>query len=770
MTQPASQASHFEPYIKASESISEMTLRAVFMGALLGILFAASSVYLALKVGMTVSASIPVAVLSITLFRLFTRATILENNIVQTTGSAGESIAAGVAFTMPAILLMGYDLRATWVLTISLLGGVLGVLMMIPLRRGLIVEEHGHLTYPEGTACADVLIVGEQGGTNAKMVFAGFFVAAIYKFLYAGLRLWKEVPERLFKIYQGGSFSGEISPELLGVGYIIGPGVACVMMAGGILSYLVLIPAIKIFGAGLSAPMFPASDLICAMAPDDIRYNYVLYIGAGAVAAAGIMSMAGSLPTIFKAFSSSLKNLTAGRSAHPEALRTEHDLSLNVVLFGSIALILAMMAVPSLHVNLLAAVLIVLFGFFFVTVSSRITGEIGSSSNPISGMTVATLLMTCLIFVLIGWTGIDYRVMALSIGAIVCIAASNGGTTSQDLKTGFLVGATPRNQQLSLMVGVVTSALVIGWTLLFLNNSYTTTVPVDYPAFSVRDISAKQDNGPDGKKYHVAYLHDPGTGVPVGKYLCDDKGVLAFRVDPGIAGTAPRKYKEASFAGVVLPVAGAPAALGPDRASYVRVSVAQGKAGALEVSVPDGVYLADAKGAIRFEERPVVKFGAPQARLMNMIIDGILTRKLPWGFVLLGVFIALVMKLCNVSPLPFAVGVYLPLSTSTPVFIGGAIRWWLERKHRLSEAEAEFSPGVLFSSGYIAGGALCGLLVAGLAGAGLDEKINLSGKLGSLAESNLWACAMFGLLALILLGVALKAQKDEASKKAGFLI
>ena len=748
MSEPAASPAHFEPYIPASKSVSEMTLRAVVLGAALGILFAASSVYLALKVGMTVSASIPVAVLSITLFRLFTRATILENNIVQTTGSAGESIAAGVAFTMPAILLMGYDLRAGWVLTIALLGGVLGVLMMIPLRRGLIVEEHGRLAYPEGTACADVLIVGEQGGTNAKMVFAGFFVAAIYKFLYAGLRLWKEVPERLFKIYKGGSFSGEISPELLGVGYIIGPRVACVMMAGGILSYLVLIPAIKIFGAGLSAPMFPAADLIANMNPEDVRYNYVLYIGAGAVAAAGIMSMVGSLPTIFKAFSSSLKNLTAGRSSRPAVLRTERDLSLNVVLFGSIGLVLAMMAVPGLHVNALAAVLIVVFGFFFVTVSSRITGEIGSSSNPISGMTVATLLMTCLIFVLIGWTGIDYRVMALSIGAIVCIAASNGGTTSQDLKTGFLVGATPRNQQLSLMVGVVTSALVIGWTLLFLNNSYTTTVPVDYPAFTAQELSSGRVAGPDGKEYRAAYLHDPGTGVPVGKYLCDDAGKLLYRVDPGIAGTAPKKYKEASLA-AVLAVKGAPMTMGSDRRLYARVE----SAGA--------VYLADASGAVKYEERPVVKFGAPQARLMNMIIDGILTRKLPWGFVLLGVFIAVVMKLCNVSPLPFAVGVYLPISTSTPIFVGGVIRWWLDRKHRLSEAEAEFSPGVLFSSGYIAGGALCGLLVAGIAGAGLDEKINLSERLGALAQSNLWACAMFAALASILLVVALKAQSRE---------
>ncbi len=761
----------FQPYVAAEKSPRELTLRAVVLGAALGILFAASSVYLALKVGMTVSASIPVAVLSITLFRLFTRATILENNIVQTTGSAGESIAAGVVFTMPAILLMGYDLRAAWVLTIALLGGVLGVLMMIPLRRGLIVEEHGTLVYPEGTACADVLIVGEQGGTNAKMVFAGLGVGALYKFLYAGLKLWREVPERLFSGYKGASISGELSPELLGVGYIIGPRVAATMMAGGVLSYLVLIPAIKIFGAGLTSPMFPASDLIANMTPRDIRNSYVLYIGAGAVAAAGIMSMVTSLPTIFKAFRGGLKNLAAGRAgaAQPQVLRTEKDLSLNVVLFGSLALVAAMVLIPGLHVSVLSAVLIVVFGFFFVTVSSRITGEIGSSSNPISGMTVATLLMTCLIFVLIGWTGIGYRVMALSVGAIVCIAASNGGTTSQDLKTGFLVGATPRLQQISLMAGVVTSALVIGWTLLLLNRSYTTMVPVDYPGFTATEFAAERLEGSDGRSYKVAYLHDPGAGVPVGKYLADDAGKLAFRVDPGIAGTAPKRFKTETHPGVALPLEVGGPAVGPDRQTYTRVAVMKGKAGEKEVSLPDGVYLVDAAGAVKFLEQPVTKFDAPQARLMNMIIDGILTRKLPWGFVLLGVFIAVVMKLCGVSPLPFAVGAYLPVSTSTPIFVGGLIRWWIDRKTRTGGMEAEFSPGVLLSSGYIAGGALCGLLVAGLTGAGLDEALNLperaGGFLKELAEGNLLSCVMFGVLAAILLVAALRAQAAEAGKK-----
>jgi putative OPT family oligopeptide transporter len=751
---------HHDPYIPADKIIPELTFRAVTLGAFLGILFAASSVYLALKVGMTVSASIPVAVLSITLFRLFTRATILENNIVQTCGSSGESIAAGVVFTMPAILLMGYDLKISWVLIIALLGGVLGVLMMIPLRRGLIVEEHGKLAYPEGTACAQVLIVGEQGGTRAKMVFAGFFIGVIYKFLYAGMKLWKEVPEKIFTFYKGGSFSGELSPELLGVGYIIGPRVAGVMMAGGVLSYLVLIPAIKIFGEGLASPMFPATDLIATMTPKEIRSAYVLYIGAGAVAAAGIMSMVASLPTIFKAFQSSLKNLTAGAHA-PQVLRTEKDLSLNVVLFGSLALVLTMVFIPSLHVGPLSAVLIVLFGFFFVTVSARITGEIGSSSNPISGMTVATLLMTCLIFVVLGWTGIDYRVMALSIGAIVCIAASNGGVTSQDLKTGFLVGATPRNQQISLMVGVITSAIFIGGTLMLLNNTYTTQVPVDYPAFTATAISQETVTGLDDLAHPVTYLHDPGAGVPVGKYLVDGGGKLLYRVDPGIAGTSPKRYKKVSFpAGTVPPGIGA-VVLGPDRTPSQRVVVSKGTAAGQGVKLPDGTFFADASGAVRFEEVAITKFDAPQARLMNMIIDGILTRKLPWAFVLLGVFIAVVMKLCGVSPLPFAVGAYLPISTSTPIFVGGLIRMLVDRKRHEEGPEAEFSPGTLLSSGYIAGGALCGLLVAGLTGAGWDEKLDLSANLGALAQSNLLPCLMFGIIGGVLLFVGTRKQAAE---------
>lgn len=750
----------FKPFIGPEEKVKELTFKAVTLGAILGILFAASSVYLALKVGMTVSASIPIAVLSITLFRIFGRATILENNIVQTTGSAGESIAAGVVFTMPAILLMGYDLKAYWVLTIAILGGVLGVLMMIPLRRSLIVEEHGKLMYPEGTACAQVLIVGEQGGTKAKMVFTGFFIGAIYKFLYAGMRLWKEVPEKIFTFYKGGSISGELSPELLGVGYIIGPRVASLMMSGGVLSYLVLIPAIKIFGSNLKEPLFPATDLIENMSPRDIRSNYLLYIGAGAVAAAGIMSMIQSLPTIIKAFKASLKKLSFKKRADDdEILRTERDLSLNIVLFGSLLLVISMMLIPGLKVNFLSAILIIIFGFFFVTVSSRITGEIGSSSNPISGMTVATLLMTCLIFVLLGLTGIDHRVMALSIGAIVCIAASNGGTTSQDLKTGFLVGATPKYQQISLMIGVITSALVIGFTLLLLNKAYTTYEPVFYPSFkNVSEFNGKT-LGPDGKEYKVVFIHDEKFGIRVGKYLQDDNGNLVFREDFGIAGSYPKKFKRIEGIKLDLPLENYPIQKGPDLNDYHRIMVISKKCGEKEINLPDGGYLVDREGNVVYLEQPVSKFEAPQPRLMNLIIDGILTRKLPWSFVLIGVFIAIFMRLAGVSPLPFAVGVYLPVSTSTPIFIGGIVRYLVDKLKGTGEGiEAEFSPGVLLSSGYIAGGALCGLLVAGLSGAGLDEKLDFSHYLGKLAEGNLFSCFMFLILSLILFYIGLKAK------------
>jgi putative OPT family oligopeptide transporter len=698
--------SEFKPFVPPDQHPREFTFRAIALGAVLGIIFAASSVYLALKVGMTVSASIPIAVLSITLFRIFGKATILENNIVQTTGSAGESIAFGVATTMPVFLLIGMEMELLSILWMALLGGLLGVLMMIPLRQGLIVKEHGKLMYPEGTACADVLIVGEQGGTNAKTVFMGFGLGALYKLFNVGFKFWAEIPTRMLNFFKGASVSAEVTPELLGVGYIIGPKVSANMMAGGSLAYLILIPAIKIFGENIDTIMFPATTLIRDMSPNEVRNAYILYIGAGAVATGGIISLIKSFPTIVSAFRRGFRTFIDSRKgADTRAVipRTEQDLPLWMVVFGSIGLVLAIWLAPVLHINAISAVLIVLFGFFFVTVSSRITGEIGSSSNPISGMTVATLLITCLLFLAVGWTGVSYRAMALCTAAIVCIAASNGGTISQDLKTGYLVGATPKYQQISIGIGVITSALIIGWIVIALNDAYTTVVPRQYADYqAVVPSDAPTMVAPDGNSYRVHYVQEQTGNIIAGKYLVDDSNRISYLVDPGIAGT---------------------------------------------VNEIDG--------------KPVTKLDSPKARLFSLIIDGILTQKLPWGLVLIGVFLALVMELVGVSSLPFAVGLYLPLSSSAPIMAGGVVRAIVGKRRKSNAAEAEFSPGVLLSSGFIAGAAIMGVALAGITGAGWDKYINFSSWFGHLSETDWFAIIPFGALMYFLYRVGVKENNRK---------
>src|SRR5438477_11195479 len=496
----------FRPYIPASVKLRELTILPLIIGTLLGMVFGASSLYLVLKVGLTVSASIPVAVISITLFRVLSKlglkdATILENNIVQTAGSAGESIAFGVGVTMPAIMILGLDLEVTRVMLVAVLGGLLGILMMIPLRRALIVAQHGYLKYPEGTACAEVLKAGasdesraaaaeaakgtglvDEATTGGKTIIAGFGIGFIYYAIEQIWKTWKEYPTKVFgKPFEAGSLSIENNPALLGVGYIIGPRISSIMVGGGVLSYLVLIPAIKYFGAGWSVPLAPeTAHLIKDMSVSQIQKAYVLYIGAGAVAAGGIISLVRSLPVIWGGLKGGLADLRRTRAATAGAPRTDQDLSMKFVLGGIGFLLLAIMIAPQLNLrgNILGALLIVAFGFLFVTVSSRLTGEIGSSSNPISGMTVATLLLTCLVFLIIGWTAPPYFVTALSIGGIVCIAASNGGTTSQDLKTGFLVGSTPRAQQIAILFGALASAIVLGPILLAMNQSGTVYVQV----------------------------------------------------------------------------------------------------------------------------------------------------------------------------------------------------------------------------------------------------------------------------------------------------
>src|SRR5580700_1234126 len=497
MEPPAAPKPKFEPFILPQTVMREFTVRAVITGTVLGILFGASSLYLVLKVGLTVSASIPVAVISLALFRMLSKvgfrdATILENNITQTAGSAGESLAFGVGVTMPALMILGFDPDVTAVLLVSVLGGLLGILIMIPLRRALIVKEHGILKYPEGTACAAVLTAGASAADRAqaspgavaemraaeaaglgkapgaRAIFSGLGVGIVYNVLNRVTRLWKDTPEKVFGApFNGASVSAEISPELLGIGYIIGPRIAALMCGGGVLSYLVLIPMIKFFGEHIQGPLAPGKIPIADMEPDQVRGAYILYIGSGAVAAGGIISLFRSLPTIWHGLKEGLRDVglfKAEAVAEGPVSRTDRDLSMKFVGIGIILLMGSIIAAPTLlnagfGTKLLGAFLIVLFGFLFVTVSSRLTGEIGSSSNPISGMTVATLLLTCLVFLIVGWTGPHYFVTALSIGGIVCIAASNGGTTSQDLKTGFLIGATPKYQQIAIMIGAALSAL-----------------------------------------------------------------------------------------------------------------------------------------------------------------------------------------------------------------------------------------------------------------------------------------------------------------------
>src|ERR1043166_68277 len=572
-----------EPYISPETSLPEFTPRALILGTLLGLIFGASSLYLVLKVGLTVSASLPVAVISITLFRLFSRlgardATILEHNVVQTAGSAGESIAFGVGVTMPAILILGFDLEITRVLLVAVLGGLLGILMMIPLRRALIVAQHGVLKYPEGTACAEVLKAGASAesraaasseakreqeklgpGTSAKTIFTGFGFALAYKTAMVAFRAWKEVPEKIFGApFRTASLSVEISPELLGVGYIIGPRIAAIMCAGGVLAYLVLIPMISYFGQSLAAPLAPeTTTLIRDMSPSAIRHAHVLYIGAGAVAAGGLISVGRSLPTIWRGMQGGLRDFNAQAVVGaPVTVRTDRDLSMRTVLIGILALVLAIAFASPLYIGgtppaarLAAAAPLVGFCFLFVTVSSRLTGEIGSSSNPISGMTVATLLLTCLTFVILGWTGSNYFVTALSIGAIVCIAASNGGSTSQGLNAGFLVGSPPRSQQIAILIGALVSALALGPILLKLNSAGSVYVPVGTTAqglstggvqpgerVDVKTLTRRERiegtlaTGPaDSKEYLVWHRQDP-SGGNAEKYLVDDSGTPAYFV------------------------------------------------------------------------------------------------------------------------------------------------------------------------------------------------------------------------------------------------
>jgi putative OPT family oligopeptide transporter len=679
-----------QPYVSDSATIPEFTLQAVLAGALLGIVFGASSLYLVLRVGLTVSASIPVAVLSITLFRAFSKifgfrpATILENNITQTAGSAGESIAFGVGVTMPALMLLGFEMDVVRVLVVSVLGGLLGILMMIPLRRAFIVNMHGRpgepntLLYPEGTACAEVLISGEKGGTSGLTVFIGFGIAFLVKFVIEGmtlLRLTVNIPLKFFN--RVAVIATDMASELLGVGYVIGVRVASIMMAGAVIGNLVIVPAIATFGDQVATAIAPGTKPISAMDLGDIQKNYLRFIGAGCVTAAGIISMIRTLPLVLRSFGSSLGSLR-GASGPSRIARTDRDLSGKAVLVGSAGLLalLAVFLVQQLNVagvsdsivkGILGAGLVLIFGFLFVTVSSRLTGEIGSSSNPISGMTVATLALTCLIFLTLHMTSPVESVVALSIGGVVCIAASNGGTTSQDLKTGFLVGATPIYQQWAILIGAISSALVIGYILLVFNQAGTVYSRKDVPkiTLSERDYDALTERQIfEGKEYRIWRPQDVKDVQP-GKYLVDENRQPAVLEDPAITGRLKQR----------------------DDGSDVKM-----------------------------------KFAAPKTQVIGIIINGVLQQKLNWGLILIGAMLSIGLELCGVGSLAFAVGVYIPMEYTTPIFLGGIMRYAVERltpkpaspaqDEASAIAESETGPGVLLSSGYIAGGTLAGVVIA----------------------------------------------------------
>jgi putative OPT family oligopeptide transporter len=626
-----------------------------------GLVFGAVTVYVGLRAGLTVSASIPIAVLSISLLRALGKATILENNIVQTTGSAGESVAGGVIFTLPALIFLGFPLEYSRIFLLALIGGWLGVLFMIPLRRQLIVKEHGNLAYPEGTACADVLVAGEKGGSFASRVFWGLGLGSVYTLLQNSnaFAILREEPRYNPSWLPGASPRATITSEYLGVGYIIGPRVAGVIFAGGVFSWMVLMPAIKFFGGQVPGAIYPGTVPIADMTPDLIWRTYIRPIGAGAVAAAGLITLVKTLPTIWAALTAGAADLRRREGgAAPAAGRTARDLGMSVVLGGSAAIVvmvfalLTFMPVPGAPTgagaNLLASILVVIFGYLFVTVSSRIVGLIGTSANPISGMAIATLMATCGLFLVMGWTHQAYAALAISIGGIVCIAAANAGNTSQDLKTGFLVGATPSAQQLGLFLGVLTSAVVIGLTLMGMNEGLQRFEKVDFTL----DVNSPPDGVAienrafkhDGRSYALANVIGSRT-IPPGKYLVN------------------------------------------------------GETGRAEVQWIQG---------IGSEKAP-----APQAQLMSTVINGILTRKLPWGLVFMGVFLVIAVELLGIRSLSFAVGSYLSIGTTAAIFTGGLVRWLVERKEPSHKGEDETGPGALFASGLIAAGGIVGLLAIG---------------------------------------------------------
>ena len=634
----------FKPYVPADKIMPEITVKSVLIGILLAALFGAANAYLGLRVGMTVSASIPAAVIAMGIMKVIMKKdSILASNMVQTIGSAGESVAAGAIFTLPALFLWAKEGKMdkpdlVEIMLIAIIGGLLGVFFMVPLRNALIVKEHGVLPYPEGTACSEVLMAGQEGGANASTVFAGMGIGAFFKFIIDGIKL---VPSQVSLSVKG--FAGEIGtqiyPAVMSVGYICGPRISSYMFSGGVLAWMVLIPIIVLFGA--EATLYPGTQSIGAIfaaeGASGIWDNYIRYIGAGALAAGGIISLVKSLPLIVRTFRDAIKSMKNGAST--DTSRTAKDLSMKVILISILVLTIAIWLIPAIPVTLVGAIIIVIFGFFFATVSSRMVGLVGSSNNPVSGMAIATLLVSTLVLKLTGDAGMHGMQGAIAIGSIICIIAAISGDTSQDLKTGYLLGATPMKQQIGEIIGVIISGLTIGGAL---------------------------------------YLFDRAWG----------------------------------FGSETL--------------------------------------------------------GAPQATLMKMIVEGVMENNLPWGLIIIGVFIAVVVELIGIPVLPFAIGVYLPVHLNACIMVGGLIRLAFDKmKKDKEEKDAIVNNGVLCCSGMIAGEGLVGVLLAIFAIVGIDKKIDLSSKLGLPAMvSNIASIAVFALLILCLLKMSLwKKRKVNSQDK-----
>ena len=624
---------NFKPYIPADRVVPEFTVTSLLIGILLAIVFGAANAYLGLRVGMTISASIPAAVISMGIIRVILRRdSILENNLVQTIGSAGESVAAGAIFTLPALFLWAKEgtIDSPSMITIflvALVGGLLGVAFMVPLRQALIVEEHGTLPFPEGTACAEVLLAGEEGGSKAGTVFSGLGIAAAYKFIADGLKVFPSEIGYDIKAYAGSSVGVQVLPALAGVGYICGPKISSYMLAGSTLSWFVLMPAIALFGADAQA-IFPGTDPIAQMAPSDLWGTYIKYIGAGAVATGGVISLIKSLPLIAKTFKQAMQSMKKKSSA--SALRTEQDIPMPFLLVMILVIGIAIWLVPAFPVNPIGALIVIVFGFFFATVSSRMVGLIGSSNNPVSGMAIATLLIATLLLKATGTTGVKGMTGAIAIGGIICVIAAIAGDCSQDLKTGFIVGATPKKQQIGEMIGVVVSAAAIGFVLQLLDNAW---------------------------------------------------------------------------------------GYGPE-------------------AIP-----------------------APQATMMKMLVEGIMSAELPWSLILIGVCVAIVMEILKVPVMPFAVGMYLPFSLNAGIMAGGLVRLFMDKRN-VSEKEkkASVDHGILFTSGLIAGEGLMGVILAIFAVAKLDKIIDLSKKF-SIGE--IGSLIVFILLLLYLARVCIKGGKKS---------